>query len=73
MRKGEQFTLRGKNVDLKRKIITLPRTKSGKTRHILACGQNLHPKPVMTRGDHVSVEGCTAEFSGDGSFTVTEW
>lgn len=34
MRQGEQFTLKWENVDLKRKIITLPRTKSGKARHI---------------------------------------
>jgi integrase len=34
MRRGEQYRLRWQDVDLKREVVTIPRSKHGEARHI---------------------------------------
>jgi site-specific recombinase XerD len=39
LRQSEQFNLKWSNVDIENQVITIPRSKSGETRHIQLCGE----------------------------------
>jgi integrase len=73
MRQSEQYTLRWNQVDLERKIITLPKTKNGTTRHIPLNGAVLAALETLKKGTDGTGYVFPSGRTGDGLQGARGW